>query len=130
MLRPLLTKNYRNFKPQNFKALLKKLQQHKYLKYLINPYILILIGFLIWMLFIDDNSFLFHSELDAIIDEKRSEIELYQTEIDIDKKNIKKLENPDQLENFAREEYYMKKENEEIYIIEYENDSTKKENNE
>lgn len=110
--------------------MLKKLQQHKYLKYLINPYILVLIGFLIWMLFIDDNSFLFHRELDAVIDEKKSEIELYQTEIDIDKKNIKKLENPDQLENFAREEYYMKKENEEIYIIEYENDSTKKENNE
>lgn len=110
--------------------MLKNIKQHKYLRYLINPYILVLISFLIWMLFIDDNSYLFHRELNAIIDEKKSEIELYQTEIDKDKKNIKKLENPDQLENFAREEYYMKKENEEIYIIEYENDSTKKEDNE
>ncbi|MFD0964040.1 FtsB family cell division protein [Pseudofulvibacter geojedonensis] len=110
--------------------MLQKIKQHKYLKYLINPYILVLIGFVIWMLFIDDNSYLFHRELDAVIDEKKSEIKLYQTEIDKDKKSIKKLENSDQLENFAREEYYMKKENEEIYIIEYENDSTKKKKDE
>lgn len=108
---------------------LKKVRQHQYLKYVFNPYILILLAFIIWMLFFDDNSYLFHKELNEIIEEKEAEIELYKTEIKKDKESIKKLSNDDNLENFAREEYYMKKENEEIYIIEYENESNTKENN-
>lgn len=99
----------------------KKLQQHKYFKYILNPYIAISVAFVVWMLFFDDNSYLFHRELDAVIDEKKAEIELYQAEIIEDKKTIKVLKNDENLENFARETYYMKKDNEEIYIIEYEN---------
>ena len=41
------------------------------------------------------------------------------TEISIDKKIISSLQNIDSLERYAREKLYMKKENEEIYIIEY-----------
>ena len=37
---------------------------------------------------------------------------------------LKKFSNPEELEKYAREQYTMKKENEEIYLIEYE-DSTK-----
>jgi cell division protein FtsB len=103
----------------------KKLQQHKYFKYILNPYIAILIAFVVWMLFFDDNSYLFHRELDAVINEKEAEIELYQSEIENDKKNIQILKNDENLENFAREAYYMKKDNEEIYIIEYNNKPTK-----
>ena len=33
---------------------------------------------------------------------------------------IEKLSNPKELEKFAREQYYLKKKNEEIYLIEYE----------
>jgi cell division protein FtsB len=72
------------------------------------------------MLFFDDNSLLFHQELNNIIKEKNAEIELYQIEIEKDKKDIQRLSNEENLENFAREEYYMKKDDEEIYIIEYE----------
>ncbi len=104
--------------------LLKNNKHIKYFKYLINPYVLILIGFIIWMLFIDDNSFLFHQKLNHIIDEKKAEIEVYRAEISSDKKDIELLKNDDELENFARKEYYMKKENEEIYIIEYPNTKT------
>ena len=96
----------------------KKLKQHKYFKYLLNPYIATLVAFVIWMLFFDDNSFLFHQELNTIIDEKENEIERYQKEIENDKKTAKYLSNPQNLENFARETYHLKKENEEIYIIE------------
>jgi len=96
----------------------KKLKQHKYFKYLLNPYIATLVAFVVWMLFFDDNSFLFHQELNTIIDEKENEIERYQKEIENDKKTTKYLSNPQNLENFARETYYLKKENEEIYIIE------------
>jgi len=109
---------------------LKNIKQHKYFKYILNPYIAVLIAFVVWMLFFDDNSFLFHQELNTIIEEKEAEIELYQSEIKEDKKNIRKLKNEDNLENFAREEYYMKKENEEIYIIEYDNKPIKANTNE
>jgi len=71
------------------------------------------------MLFFDDNSTLFHQELNHIISEKNNEIERYQKEIEVDKKTIQYLSNPQNLENFARETYYLKKENEEIYIIEH-----------
>jgi cell division protein FtsB len=103
----------------------KKLQQHKYFKYVLNPYIAISIAFVVWMLFFDDNSYVFHRELDAVIDEKEAEIELYKAEIEKDKKSIQILNNDENLENFARETYYMKKDNEEIYIIEYDNKLTK-----
>jgi len=109
---------------------LKNIKQHKYFKYILNPYIAVLLAFVVWMLFFDDNSFLFHQELNTIIEEKEAEIELYQSEIKEDKKNIRKLKNEDNLENFAREEYYMKKENEEIYIIEYDNKPIKANTNE
>ena len=39
-----------------------------------------------------------------------------------DKELIDKLKNIDSLEHFARENYNLKKENEEIFIIEYEED--------
>ena len=104
---------------------LKKLQQHKYFKYALNPYIAISLAFVVWMLFFDANSYLFHKELNTVIDEKKAEIKLYQSEIKKDKHNIQLLQNDENLENFARETYYMKKENEEIYIIEYELDKQK-----
>lgn len=51
--------------------------------------------------------------------------EYYKKEILKDKKAIKALSTEEGLERLAREKYYMKRENEEIYIIEYE-DSIKK----
>ena len=41
-------------------------------------------------------------------------------ELEKDNKAIKTLNSKDGLEKFAREEYYMKRDSEEIYIIEYE----------
>lgn len=50
----------------------------------------------------------------------------YQEEIEKDKQNIKLLKNPDQVEKYAREKYYMKKDSEDIYIVEFEGDTIKK----
>jgi cell division protein FtsB len=49
---------------------------------------------------------------------KERKAELEQS-IAIDKKIISSLQNPDSLERFAREKLFMKKDNEEIYIIEF-----------
>jgi cell division protein FtsB len=71
------------------------------------------------MVFFDENSFLNHREFDKEIDKLNREKEYYQSEIEQDKELIEKLKNEEDLEKFAREEYKMKKENEEIYLIEY-----------
>ena len=49
-------------------------------------------------------------------------------EIDKDKVILEKLSDKDELEKFAREKYYMKKDNEEIFLIEYEDSLKVKEN--
>lgn len=88
-------------------------------KYILNPYVLILIAFVVWMYFFDDNSVRIHQELNKNIDKLENSIEFYEEEIAKDKKIIEDHEVPEKLERFARETYQMKKENETIYIIEY-----------
>ncbi len=83
-------------------------------------YILIFAVFVVWMLFFDANSWLIHRELNADMDDLQDEKEYYQKEIEKDKKAIKELSTDEGIEKIAREKYYMKKENEDIYIIEYE----------
>jgi cell division protein FtsB len=60
------------------------------------------------------------------IDELQDNKKYYQDEIRKDKENIKLLKNQDQVEKYAREKYYMKRENEEVYLVEYEGDTIKK----
>ncbi len=90
-----------------------------------NVFILIFTVFAIWMLFFDTNSFLTHVELNREIDGLENEKEYYKKEIGKDKKEIEILSSDEGLEKFAREKYYMKKDNEEIYIIEYEDSIAK-----
>ncbi len=87
--------------------------------FLFNKYLLIIIGFIIWMLFIDTNSWLIHNELDYEIEELKDNKKYYQKEIYKDQQAIKRLKDSNELEKFAREEYFMKKDGEEIYIIEF-----------
>jgi cell division protein DivIC len=54
---------------------------------------------------------------------------VYQEEIKNDKVFIDKMKDSNEIEKFAREKYYLKKDNEDIYIIEHE-DSIKNKNNE
>ncbi|TYC10670.1 septum formation initiator [Bizionia gelidisalsuginis] len=99
------------------------------LKYFKNIFVLITLGFVIWMLFLDSNSYLIHYDLNEEIDELENEKEYYRKEIIKDNKAIKELKREEGLEKFAREAYYMKRVNEDIYIIEYA-DSLKTKNNE
>jgi cell division protein DivIC len=86
----------------------------------ISPYVLILIIFLVWMLFFDGNSWLIHRELNQDIDKLKGNQEHFESKIKEDQDQIKKLEDKEGIERFAREEYLMKKPDEDIYIIEYE----------
>ena len=88
-------------------------------KFITNRYVIILSIFIVWMVFFDENSFLNHREFNKEIKKLNNEKEYYKKEIKEDKELIDKLNDNEELEKFAREEYKMKKENEEIYIIEY-----------
>jgi cell division protein FtsB len=87
-------------------------------------YGLIIVLFLIWMLFFDTNSFLIHKELNDDIKALEETKEFYEKEIKKDKLFIEKMQDSNEIEKFAREKYYLKKDNEDIFIIEN-NDSLK-----
>ncbi len=95
-------------------------------KFMSNKYFIVLLFFLAWMLFIDNYSYIDHRVLNKQIDELEDNKQYYEEEIRNDKKNIKLLKKPDQIEKYAREKYYMKKDSEDIYIIEFEGDTIEK----
>ena len=99
----------------NLLVRIRKIIKKSYFKYVI-----ITVGFVIWMTFLDINSFQIHNELNSDIKmlEKKKQALIEETKKD--KELIDKLKNIDSLEHFARENYNLKKENEEIFIIEYE----------
>ncbi|WP_333810407.1 FtsB family cell division protein [Flavobacterium sp.] len=92
------------------------------LKILVNRYIVFLVLFTIWMLFFDNYSYLEHRVLDKEIEEIEDNIQYYKNEIKKDSIKIKELKNDDRVEKYAREKYYMKRDNEDIYIIEFEDE--------
>ena len=92
------------------------------LKFLVNRYIVFLVLFTIWMVFFDNYSYLEHRVLDKEIEEIEDNIQYYKTEIKKDSIKIKELKNDDRVEKYAREKYYMKRDNEDIYIIEFEDE--------
>ncbi|WP_047419819.1 septum formation initiator family protein [Cellulophaga sp. Hel_I_12] len=107
----------------------KELKNKKWFKIASNTYVLVLSVFVFWMVFFDTNSFLIHWELKKEI-KKLEKTKVYlKDEIAKDKIIIDKLSNREELEKFAREQYYLKRKNEEIYLIEYQ-DSLKVEQNE
>lgn len=82
-------------------------------------YFVVLVIFVIWMLFFDQNSFLMHKELHQEITKLHEDIDYYQKELNAQNEELKKLEkDKSSYERIAREKYFMKKNNEDIYIIE------------
>lgn len=95
-------------------------------KFLSNKYIWSLLFFATWMIFLDNYSYFDHRILDNQIEELEDNKTYYQEEIKKDEAQIKQLKNPQQVEKYAREKYYMKKDSEDIYIIEFEGDTIEK----
>jgi cell division protein DivIC len=96
-----------------------RIKNNRIFKILTNIFVLIFIPFLIWMLFIDENSYLVHRKFNKEIEDLENTISFYRMKIAEDKVTINKLGDSLQLERFAREQYLMKKDNEDIYIIEF-----------
>ncbi len=78
------------------------------------------------MFFLDNYSYMDQRVLNKQIDELQDNKKYYQDEIKKDKENIKLLKNKYQVEKYAREKYFMKKDSEDVYIVEFEGDTIKK----
>lgn len=83
-----------------------------------NFYFLFFISFLIWMIIIDSNGFINRFRLSEKLVELRTEKEFYIQEIDKVTIDKEKFESDEEiLEKYAREEYLMKKESEDIFYV-------------
>lgn len=79
----------------------------------------ILLVLIAMLFFFSDSSILKRIKYENEIKNLESQIEYYRNQTEIDKEKLNELQsNKDDLEKFARENYLMKKENEEVFIIE------------
>lgn len=83
-----------------------------------NKYLLTIIGFTIWMLFIDRNDFLTQIGRYQKLSELKTNTSYYIKKIDAAKTELEKRKSdPSAYERIAREKYYMKKDNEDIFLF-------------
>lgn len=89
-------------------------------KFLFNKYLLAFLFTLVWVIFFDDTDYFTQLQRQNDLKDMIRKIEYYKKEIAIANQELSDIQNnPEALEKFAREKYYMKKDNEDLYIIEY-----------
>ena len=83
-----------------------------------NKYVVTALVFLFWLLLFDQNNLTERRKSTREYHQLLEEKAYYQQKIEEDRKRIEELKtNTDNLEKFAREQYLMKKDNEDIFII-------------
>ena len=83
-----------------------------------NKYFLVSLAFLVWMIFFDKNDLFSQYQYHEQVNKLKQERDFYQKETDKVRKDLDELtSNPKMLEKFAREKYFMKKDNEDIFVI-------------
>ncbi|SRR5690606_29328144 len=82
----------------------------------LNKYIVATMAFLVWMVFFDQNKLTNQLQLSHEINELERNKEYYQEQIQVVREARKELNS--NLERFAREKYYFKKSDEDVFIIE------------
>ena len=84
----------------------------------VNKYQIVFVVFLIMIFFIDDHNVFRQFAYGRKIKELKSEIRNYEQKKAESEKKLEELySNNDDLERFAREEYLMKKDNEDIFVL-------------
>lgn len=84
-----------------------------------NKYLIAGIGFIVWMLFFDRNDIPSQLEYRAQLNDLKVERDFYLEETATVREDLKELtSNLSRLQKFAREKYLMKKDNEDIFVIE------------
>jgi len=83
-----------------------------------NKYFIASVLFLAWIIFFDENSFVSHAENKRRLNELNKQKAYYQERIEADKQKLEDLNaGKKELEKFAREQYYMSKPDEDLFIV-------------
>lgn len=83
-----------------------------------NPYLLLGLSFLVWMLFFDAEDLITQYRLRRKLHNLAAEKAYYIEQIERIKQDKEELANDEALlEKFAREKYFMKKKTEDLYIV-------------
>ncbi|MEO1434835.1 MAG: septum formation initiator family protein [Bacteroidota bacterium] len=81
-----------------------------------NKYLLVAIVFSVWLVFLDRYNLIDIWHLENTKEEIIEKTQGYETsELE---KELQELDNPEKLEEVAREKYYMKKDDEDVFVIE------------
>ncbi len=87
-----------------------------------NRYFLTGLVFLVWIILFDNNNLVNRYRFMKNLRQLENDREYYMDRIEEDRRKLNELKTSDEnLEKFAREQYFMKKDNEDIYIIVDEN---------
>ena len=88
------------------------------LKWLKNKFVVAAIIFIVWICFLDENNLLERFQNLKELRQLKADKEYYQEKIEVDSKRLNELKTDnDNLEKFAREQYLMKKDNEDVFVI-------------
>jgi len=87
-------------------------------KILRNKYVIASLLFLTWIIFFDENSIVSHQKNKRRLYELKQQEEYYRARIEADKEKLEDLKaGEEKLEKFAREQYYMSKSDEDVFIV-------------
>jgi len=83
-----------------------------------NKYLIAVLFLLVWLLVFDRNSLIDRVKYMRTLHDLEDEKQYYIERIDEDSHRLNELKTDnDNLEKFAREQYFMKKENEDVFVI-------------
>lgn len=87
-------------------------------KWVRNPFLIVGLFFIVWMLFFDENNLATQWKLSNKLYELNTQIEYYNQQINQTKTELYELRtNSETKEKFAREHYFMKRDNEDIFVF-------------
>ena len=90
----------------------------KAIRFLKNKYLIATVLFLVWMLFFDHNNIFLHLQYRKEVNELKTSKKYYQEQIDKTREEVELIKtNPQALEKVAREQYLMKKDNEDVFVV-------------
>lgn len=91
----------------------------KVFRILFNKYLLTTAAFIVWMTFFDQNDWMTQRETRRELQEVKDNIGFLTAETEqMERDHEALIHDPARLEQFAREKYRMKRDNEDLYVIE------------
>lgn len=101
-----------------FSAIGKRIKSGNIPPWLKNRYALTMLAFGIWLMFFDKNDLISQFKLKEQVHKLEQKKKFYTDKIQqINQQKQQLFANNESIEKFAREKYYMKKDNEDVYVI-------------